>query len=98
MESREAQQFIAEYQEQYGEAPTSIWTLMAADAFRVIVTAIEESGSTDSGVLAEQIRGMQGLTGVTGTIEGFDERGDRQGTVHVAYRVNEEGSFVRYQP
>jgi branched-chain amino acid transport system substrate-binding protein len=96
MKSGEAQQFIADYQEQYGEPPTSIWTLMAADAFKVIVTAIEETGSTDPDVLAEHIRGMQGLAGVTGTIEGFDEAGDRQGTVHVAYRVEEDGSFVRY--
>jgi len=98
MKSEKAQQFIADYEEQYGELPTSIWTLMAADAFQVIVTAIEETGSTESGVLAEHIRDMQGLAGVTGTIEGFDEVGDRQGTVHVAYVVDEEGSFVRYQP
>ena len=96
MKSSEAQKFIADYGERYGESPTSIWTLMAADAFRVIVTAIEETGSTKSDVLAEHIRGMEGLTGVTGTIEGFDEDGDRRGTVHVAYRVDEDGSFVRY--
>ncbi len=96
MKSGEAQRFIADYQEQYGEPPTSIWTLMAADAFKVIVVAIEETGSTESDVLGEHIRGMQGLAGVTGTIERFDEAGDRQGTVHVAYRVDEDGSFVRY--
>ena len=27
----------------------------------------------------------------------FDEAGDRLGTVHVAYVVDEEGDFVRYQ-
>ncbi len=98
MESEKAQQFIADYRELYGEPPTSIWTLMAADAFRVIVTAIEETGSTESDVLAGHIRDMQGLAGVTGTIEGFNQAGDRQGTVHVAYLVDKEGDFVRYQP
>jgi len=96
MTSEEARQFIADYQEQYGEPPTSIWTLMAADAFLVIAEAIEGADSTQSGDLAEYIRGMEDLEGITGTIEGFDETGDRLGTVHVAYQVDQEGNFVRY--
>ncbi len=96
MSSEKAQQFIADYQEQYGEPPTSVWTLMAADAFLVIAEAIEGTGSTQSGDLAEYIHGMEDLEGITGTIEGFDETGDRLGTVHVAYQVDQEGNFVRY--
>jgi branched-chain amino acid transport system substrate-binding protein len=98
MQSAEAVQFVTDYEARFGEPPTSIWTLMAADAFRLIVAAIEGTGSVEVSVLTEYVRGLQNFPGITGTVFGFDEAGDRVGTVHVAYVVDEEGAFVRYQP
>ncbi len=98
LDSPEAEKFKADYQERYGEPPVSIWTLMAADTFRVLKHAIEEANSTEVDVLTEYIRGMKDFSGITGTIIGFDENGDRIGTPYVPYVVNEAGEFVLYQP
>jgi branched-chain amino acid transport system substrate-binding protein len=94
----EAKQFMADYKAKYGESPSSIWTLMAADAFRLIVHAIEQTESTDPSVLSEYLHGLTDYPGITGTIEGYDEKGDRLGAGHVLYRVNEQGEFESYNP
>jgi branched-chain amino acid transport system substrate-binding protein len=94
----ETTQFVAGYEEAYGERPMSAWTLAAADGFRLIQHAIAETSSTDPAVLAEFLRTLEGFPGITGPIVGYDERGDRQGIGIVAYVVNEEGNLVLYQP
>ncbi|WP_324717114.1 branched-chain amino acid ABC transporter substrate-binding protein [Carboxydochorda subterranea] len=94
----EARQFLADYQKKYGEEPASIWTLMAADAFRVIVEAIRQTKSTDPGQIATYLhRSLKDYPGITGPIQGFDQNGDRLGTIHKAYVVNEKGQIVPYQ-
>ncbi|MGD8624023.1 MAG: branched-chain amino acid ABC transporter substrate-binding protein [Anaerolineae bacterium] len=95
--SPEAVSFMADYEARYGVSPQSIWTLMAADAFRLIVHAIEETGSTDPAALADYLHDLAGYPGITGTIQGFDEKGDRLGAGHVVYRVNDDGAFVLYR-
>ncbi len=93
----EARQFIEDYRKRWGEAPGSIWTLMAADAFRVIVEAITRTGSTDPARIAEYLHTqLKDFPGVTGPILGFDEKGDRLGTIHKAYIVNDRGEFVPF--
>ncbi|MBM3316319.1 MAG: branched-chain amino acid ABC transporter substrate-binding protein [Candidatus Eisenbacteria bacterium] len=90
----EARRFIADYTARYGEAPASAWTIMAAEAFHVIRHAMETTQSTDPGVLADYLHdALRDLNGLTGPIEGFDERGDRLGTVHLAYVIDEHGQF-----
>jgi branched-chain amino acid transport system substrate-binding protein len=98
MKSAEAEKFMADYTARYEEPPTSIWTLMAADAFRVIVAAIESTDSTETTVLADYIRDLHDFPGITGPIAGYDEKGDRLGATHVAYIVDESGNFELYQP
>jgi branched-chain amino acid transport system substrate-binding protein len=94
----EATRFLEDYKAKYGEYPDSIWHLMAADAFRLIVEAIKQTGSDDPGKLAEYLHNeLENFPGITGPILGFDERGDREGTIHKAYVVNEEGEFVPYE-
>jgi len=91
-----AHRFVADYTARYGEAPASIWTLMAGEAFNVIRHAIEQTGSTDPAAIAEYLHtGLKNLDGLTGPVLGFDEKGDRLGTIHVAYVVDERGEFVR---
>lgn len=94
----EARQFIADYRARYGQEPGSIWALMAADAFRVLVEAIQKSGSADPARIARYLHNdLKNFPGITGPILGFDENGDRLGTIHKAYIVNERGEIVPYQ-
>lgn len=90
-----ARGFVADYTARYGEAPASVWTLMAGEAFNVIRHAIEQTRSTDPAAIAEYLHtGLRDLDGLTGPVLGFDEKGDRLGTIHVAYVVDERGEFV----
>jgi branched-chain amino acid transport system substrate-binding protein len=70
---------------------------MAADAFRVIRSAIEATGGTDPAVLAKHLHtGLKDFPGITGPVFGFDEKGDRLGTIHRAYVINPDGRIVPY--
>lgn len=90
----EARQFIEKYRAKYHEDPPSIYTLTAADAFRLIVHAIEQTQSTDPQKLAEFLHQLKDFPGITGPIT-FDEKGDREGQIHTAYVVK-GGQFVLY--
>jgi len=91
----EARQFVSDFEAKYGESPDSVWWMMAAEAFNVISYAIEQAESTDSEVLAKFLREeMKDFPGLTGPVLGWDEKGDRLGTIHLAYVINENGEFV----
>jgi branched-chain amino acid transport system substrate-binding protein len=91
----EAKQFVADYKAKYGEEPASVWTIMAGEAFNVIRYAMEQTKSTDSKVLAEYMHNtMKNVAGLTGPILGWDEKGDRLGTIHVAYIIDDKGQFI----
>jgi branched-chain amino acid transport system substrate-binding protein len=90
----EAEEFIRKFEAKYGESPTSVWWVMAADAFNVIRYAIEQTESTDPEVLANFLHNeFKDYPGITGPILGFDEKGDRLGTIHKAYIITPQGSF-----
>jgi len=91
----EARKFVSDFEAKYGESPDSVWWMMAAEAFNVIRYAIEETESTDSKVLAEFLHNeAKDINGLTGPILGWDEKGDREGTIHVAYIIDANGNFV----
>jgi len=91
----EAKEYVAAFEAKYGEPVASVWWLMAAEAFNVIRYAIEQTQSTDSAVLAEYLHNeAKDIPGLTGPILGWDEKGDRLGTIHVAYVINENGEFI----
>lgn len=93
----EAKKFIADFKAKYGEEPTSVWWVMAADAYRVIEHAIKSTNSTDPKKLAEYLhRDFRNFPGITGPILGFDEKGDRLGTIHKAYLIGADGSIKPY--
>ncbi len=97
IEYPEAQAFVEAFSEKYGEELSSIWWLMVADAFNVIADAIEATGGTDAEAMAAYLHTeFADYPGVTGPILGYDENGDRLGTVHIAYIINEDGSFSPY--
>lgn len=66
----------------------------AAESLYVIGYAVEKTGSTDPEVLAgflhEEARDLEGLTG---SIAGWDERGDPLRANYALYRVNVQGQF-----
>ena len=98
LEYPEAQAFVSDFEEAYGEPPASVWWQMAAEAFNVVRYAIQETESTDSEVLAEFLHNeAKDIDGLTGPIEGWDEKGDRLGTIHVAYVIDETGDFVLHE-
>ncbi|MFQ6058876.1 MAG: branched-chain amino acid ABC transporter substrate-binding protein [Anaerolineae bacterium] len=89
-----AKKFYDDFVAKYGEPPASIWWVMAGDALKVIVEAMEKTNSTDSDKMAEYLHTQfKDFPGVTGNIIGFDEKGDRLGTVHEAYIITEAGEF-----
>jgi len=91
----EARQFVADFQEAYDMMPDSVWWMMAAEAFNVIRYAIEETESTDSETLANFLHNeAKDINGITGPILGWDEKGDRLGTIHLAYVIDENGDLV----
>lgn len=91
----EARQFVADFQEAYDMMPDSVWWMMAAEAFNVIRYAIEQTESTDSEVLANFLHDeAKDINGITGPILGWDEKGDRLGTIHLAYIIDENGEFI----
>ena len=70
---------------------------MAADAFNTVKYAMEQTKSADPKVLAEYLhKDFKNYPGVTGPIIGFDEKGDRLGTIHKAYVINDKGAFEVY--
>jgi branched-chain amino acid transport system substrate-binding protein len=97
LEYPEAVEFVKAFEDTYGESLDSIWWLMAAEAYNVIQYAITETESTDSGVLADYLHNdFKDFPGLTGPIIGFDEKGDRLGTIHVLYQINDEGVITYY--
>lgn len=93
----EAKQFIDHYKEKYGEEPGSVWTVSAADAFRVIVEAIKQTGSTDAVALADYLHTkLKDFPGLTGPIN-YNENGDRTGTIHRPYTFSEDGTLVPFK-
>jgi branched-chain amino acid transport system substrate-binding protein len=92
--SAEAREFLEAYNKKYGQAPGSIWAVLAGDGFRVLVKAIEETGSTETEKLAAYLKNeLQAFSGLTGMID-FDEKGDRVGDVYRVYEIDEDGNFV----
>lgn len=98
LEFAEAKKFVADYKAKYGEEPDSVWTIMAGEAFNVIRYAMEQTKSTDPAVLADYLhKQLKDVNGLTGPILGFDEKGDRLGTIHVAYIIDAQGNFILYE-
>ncbi len=97
LEYPEAKAFVEAFTKAYDEPPASVWWLLAAEAFNVIAYAIQETESTDPAVLAEYLHtDFKDYPGLSGPIIGFDEKGDRIGTIHVLYQINDKGEIALY--
>jgi branched-chain amino acid transport system substrate-binding protein len=94
LDTPEAKAYVAAYQKKYGEAPSSIYGVLAGDGFRVIAKAIEATKSTTAEKLREYLTtGLKDFPGYTGKIA-FNAKGDRVGELYRVYAVDAAGGFV----
>lgn len=92
--TEEAKSFLAAFTKKYGNAPNSIYAVLAADGFRVLVQAIAQTKSTEPDKLADYLhKELKEYPGLTGKIS-FNDKGDRVGEVYRVYKVNAEGQFI----
>ena len=88
----EAKAFFAEYQARYNSLPSSVWSVLAGDAFKVIVDGLK-AGAADPEQLAAHLKTkLKDFNGLTGPI-GFDAKGDRVGDLYRLYDVDSDGGF-----
>ena len=92
--SEAAKNFLKQFGEKYGDPPSSIYSVLAGDGFRVIAKAIADTQSTDTETLAAYLKNdLKGFPGLTGEIS-FSPSGDRVGEAYRVYKVDEEGNFI----
>ncbi len=98
LDTPEAKAYVVSYQKKYGEAPASIYGVLAGDGFRVVTAAIAGAKSTKAAdlrtYLTTKIKDFPGLTGKIS----FSEKGDRVGDLYRVYRVEKDGSFALQKP
>ncbi|MDR0881523.1 MAG: branched-chain amino acid ABC transporter substrate-binding protein [Candidatus Adiutrix sp.] len=89
-----SQKFMAEYEKRFNTIPSSVWSVLAGDAFKVLVQAASQTEKPTAQNLAAYLhQNLKDFTGFTGPIA-FDQKGDRVGDVYRLYRVNPAGTFV----
>ncbi len=94
LDTAEAKAYVVSYTKKYGEAPNSIYGVLAGDGFRVVAKAIEATRSTSADKVREYLTtGLKAFPGFTGQIE-FNKKGDRVGELYRVYRVAKDGSFA----
>lgn len=92
--SEDAKAFLDSFKKKYGNAPNSIYSVLAGDGFRVVVAAMEATKSTDPKKLGDYLhKELKDFPGLTGKIS-FDDKGDRVGEVYRIYKVDAEGNFI----
>ncbi|NCC24638.1 MAG: branched-chain amino acid ABC transporter substrate-binding protein [Deltaproteobacteria bacterium] len=94
LDRADAKAFLASYQAKFKAMPVSIWSVLAGDAFNVIVEAIAKTGSEDPATIASYLKEkLDKYPGLTGDIS-FNEKGDRIGDLYRVYEVDAAGNFV----
>ncbi len=94
LDSPAAKDFMTAYRKKYEAVPGSVWSVLAGDAFRVLIAAIENTGSTKSEDMAGYMHNkLKDYPGLTGEIS-FNAKGDRVGDLYRLYRIDAQGQFV----
>ena len=89
-----SQKFLAEYKARHNGIPSSVWSIMAGDAFKVLSVALTKVNKPTSQNLAAYLHNdLKDFVGFTGPIA-FDSKGDRVGDVYRLYKVDADGAFV----
>ena len=85
--------FLAAYKAKYDALPSSIWPVLAGDAFNVLVEAMKAKGADPKAIAEYLHKDLKNFEGLSGPIA-FDEKGDRIGDLYKLYEVNGQGTFV----
>lgn len=93
IDSQMAREFLAAYKAKYNSLPSSIWSVMAGDAFNVLVEAIKAKGTDPQAITDYLHNDLKNFESLTGRIS-FDEKGDRVGDLYRLYEVDGKGTFV----
>ena len=89
-----AKKFLTEFKKKYEFLPRSIDSILAGDAFRVIINAIQQKETSDPDVIADYLHSrFIDTSGLTGYIN-FDAKGDRLSDLYGVYRVDAKGRFT----
>lgn len=90
----EAKDFFSRYQAQYKSLPSSVWSVLAGDSFKVIMAALEAGVKPEPEAVAQYLKKeLKDYPGMTGKLA-FNEKGDRIGDLYKVYEVNADGAFV----
>lgn len=90
----EAKDFFSRYQAQYKSLPSSVWSVLAGDSFKVIVAALEAGVKPEPEAVAQYLKKeLKDYPGMTGKLA-FNDKGDRIGDLYKVYEVNADGAFV----
>ena len=90
----EAKDFFSRYKAQYNSLPSSVWSVLAGDAFKVIVAALQAGTDANPEAVAKYLKkDLKEYPGLTGKL-GFNEKGDRIGDLYKVYEVDGNGGFV----
>ncbi|MDR1488092.1 MAG: branched-chain amino acid ABC transporter substrate-binding protein [Deltaproteobacteria bacterium] len=76
-----------------GAVPSSVWSVLAGDAFEVIVEAVKAVGPDPVAMATWLKTDFKDYQGFSGPIA-FDDKGDRIGEVYRLYKVDANGQFV----
>ena len=94
LDTSEAKSYLVAYKAKYGEAPNSIYGVLAGDGFRVVAKAIEATKSTSGDKIRDYlVNSLKDFPGFTGKIA-FNAKGDRVGELYRVYKVDANGEFV----
>jgi branched-chain amino acid transport system substrate-binding protein len=93
MNTESAKNLMATFQSKHNAQPSSVWAVLAGDAFLVLVEAMKAAGP-DPEKMTEWLKtSLTDYQGLSGPIA-FDEHGDRIGEVYRLYEVSADGVFV----
>lgn len=93
-DSPEAKAFFSRYEAAYKSLPSSVWSVLAGDAFKVIMAALEAGAKAEPEAIAAYLKSeLRDYPGLTGPL-GFNKKGDRLGDLYKVYEVDENGAFV----
>jgi len=85
--------FMESYRKTHNQMPSSVWAVLAGDAFKVIIAALEAGADKPAAIAAKLRSDIKEFPGLTGSLS-FDAKGDRIGDLYRLYTVNPDGEFV----
>ncbi|MDR2339685.1 MAG: branched-chain amino acid ABC transporter substrate-binding protein [Deltaproteobacteria bacterium] len=93
IKGEQAAKLLDAYQKKHDVLPSSVWAILAGDAFGVLVEAVKNTGPDPAKMADFLHKDLTGYVGLTGPIS-FNEKGDRIGEVYRLYQVDAKGDFI----